>query len=133
MSRRRGNDMEKRDIIIRAGGLSLAAEIYDTETGRAVFDILPLSGRASRWGDEIYFAIPLSIGQAPDARDIVRMGEIGYWPDGNALCLFFGKTPVSHGDEIRAASPVNVFGMITEDPTELAAVGEGSPVTVERA
>jgi hypothetical protein len=125
--------MEKRDIVIRAGDCSLRAEIYDTGTGRAVLDILPLAGRVSRWGDEIYFAIPLSIGREPDARDVVRMGEIGYWPDGNALCIFFGKTPVSRGDEIRAASPVNVFGMITEDPTWLAAVEEGSPVTVQRA
>ena len=90
----------------------LSARIYENETGDAILGILPISGRANRWGDEIYFSIPARLGRAPDARDIVRMGELGYWPDGNALCIFFGKTPVSRGDEIRAASPVNIFGML---------------------
>ena len=83
----------ERNVIIRAGGLALSARIYENETGSAILGILPITGRANRWGDEIYFSIPLVLGRAPDARDIVQMGELGYWPDGNALCIFFGKTP----------------------------------------
>jgi len=123
----------KRRILIGAGGLSLRAEIYENETGDVILKRLPVTGRANRWGEEIYFSIPVSLTCAPDARVIVRKGELGYWPDGNALCIFFGKTPVSRGDEIRAASPVNIFGMIIDDPTELTAVDDGSPVIVERA
>jgi hypothetical protein len=60
-------------------------------------------------------------------------GELGYWPDGKAFCIFFGKTPVSRGEEIRAASPVNIFGMVTDDPTPLTGVPDGSPITIDRA
>ncbi len=122
----------ERNVIIRTGGLALPARIYENETGSAILGILPISGRANRWGDEIYFSIPLVLGRAPDARDIVQRGELGYWPDGNALCIFFGKTPVSLGDEIRAASPVNIFGDITDDPALLSSVPEGSPITIDR-
>lgn len=120
-------------VIIRAGDLEVTARIYDNETGRAILGIVPITGRANRWGEEIYFTIPLALGRARDARDVVRMGELGYWPDGSALCIFFGKTPVSRGDEIRAASPVNIFGMVEGDVTRLSAVPDGSPVTVDRA
>lgn len=122
----------ERNVIIRAGGLALSARIYENETGSAILGILPISGRANRWGDEIYFSIPLVLGRAPDARDVVHLGELGYWPDGNALCIFFGKTPVSVGDEIRAASPVNIFGVVADDPALLSSVPDGSPITIDR-
>jgi hypothetical protein len=125
--------MGKRRIAIRAGDLTLFAQIYENETGNAILDILPIVGQANRWGDEIYFSIPLSLNRDPDARDVVQMGELGYWPDGNALCIFFGKTPMSHGDEIRAASPVNIFGMVTDDPTLFAAVDDGTRIAVDKA
>jgi uncharacterized protein len=125
--------LKEHAVVIRAGDLALPARIYENETGSAILGILPIAGRANRWGDEIYFSIPLTLGRAPDARDAVRMGELGYWPDGNAFCIFFGKTPVSRGDEIRAASPVNIFGMIDGDPAVLSAVDDGSPITIDRA
>jgi hypothetical protein len=123
----------ERRVVIRAGGVSLHARIYENETASAILEILPLTGQASRWGDEIYFSIPLSLVRAPDARDVVEIGELGYWPDGNSFCVFFGETPISRANEIRAASPVNIFGMVTDDPTALASVDDGSRVTVERA
>lgn len=70
--------MGKRRVVIRVGGLSLCAEIYENETGNAILPILPIVGHASRWGDEIYFSIPLSLSRAPDARDVVRVGELVY-------------------------------------------------------
>jgi uncharacterized protein len=127
------NAHKERSVLIRAGNLALSARIYENETGDAILGILPIAGRVNRWGDEIYFSIPLALGVAPDARDVVRMGELGYWPDGSSFCIFFGKTPVSRGDEIRAASPVNIFGMVTGDPTLLSAVADGSPIAIDRA
>jgi hypothetical protein len=123
---------ENRTVVIRAHGLELAAEIYHNETGDKILAGLPIAGRANRWGDEIYFSIPLSLPRAPDARDVVQAGELGYWPDGNSFCIFFGKTPISRGDEIQAASPVNIFGRVTGDPTLLASVNDGQEITVDR-
>lgn len=119
-------------VVIRAGDLVLPARIYANETGSAVLGIVPITGRANRWGEEIYFSIPLALGRAQDARDVVRIGELGYWPDGNALCIFFGKTPISRGDEIRAASPVNIFGIVEGDPACFSAVPDGCPITIDR-
>lgn len=126
------DDTENRTIIIRVGDLALSALIFENETGDAILEILPIFGRANRWGDEIYFSIPLALGRAPDARDVVQTGELGYWPDGSSFCIFFGKTPVSRGDEIRAASPVNVFGIVTDDPAALSTVQDGSRITIDR-
>ncbi len=123
---------EKRTVVIRAGALELTAEIYGNETGDRILAILPVTSPANRWGDEIYFSIPLSLPRAPDARDVVYVGELGYWPNGNSFCIFFGKTPMSRGDEIRAASPVNIFGRVMDDPTLLASVNDGQEITVER-
>ena len=61
------------------------------------------------------------------------MGDLGYWPPGKALCLFFGPTPASQGDEIRPASAVNVVGKLEGDPTVLKRVRPGSRVIVEKA
>jgi hypothetical protein len=121
----------KRTIVIRTTAVELAAEIDANETGEKIFAILPVSSRASRWGDEIYFSIPLSMPRAPDARDIVEAGELGFWPDGSAFCIFFGKTPVSRGDEIRTASPVNIFGRVIDDPKLLASVQDGEEITID--
>jgi uncharacterized protein len=123
----------KRRVLIHAGDLALTAEIYENETGDAILDILPIEGAANRWGDEIYFTIPLSLARAPDAREIVNKGELGYWPDGSSFCIFFGKTPMSRADEIRAASAVNIFGMVTDDSTVLTAVPDGCRITIDRA
>ena len=66
-----------------------------------------------------------------DAREVVEYGDVGYWPPGQALCLFFGPTPASRGDEIRPASPVNVVGRMEGDPSVLKRVRSGSKVLVE--
>lgn len=101
------------------------------ETRAAIADGLPLSGDASRWGDELYFTVPVDV--APEnARASVRVGAVAYWPGGDALCVFWGPTPASHGDEPRAAAPVNVVATIANvDP--LATLEGGARITVERA
>ena len=119
-------------IRIRAGAISALAVLDDSETASAVWEALPLKARANRWGDEIYFGIPVQVGAAEDARDVVESGELGYWPPGSAFCIFWGLTPASQRDEIRAASPVNVFGRLTGDPLVFHPVTSGAEITLER-
>jgi hypothetical protein len=122
-----------RKISIKSGDLTVTATLKADETAEAIWDALPIEGRASTWGDEIYFSIPVQVKPAGDARDVVEIGELGYWPPGSAFCIFFGRTPASHGTEPRAASPVNVFGRIDGDATVFKVVRGGAKVTIERA
>ena len=124
--------MEERRIRITAGDLVVSAALAATATADLLWSRLPVEGSGSTWGDEIYFRTSIEAGEE-DGREVVDMGDIGYWPPGQALCLFFGPTPASRGDEIRPASPVNVVGRIEGDPTVLKAVPSGTRVLVERA
>ena len=119
-------------ITITAGTLSMAAELNDSPTAQAICQALPITGRAQTWGDEIYFRIPVSSDAAPDARAEVAVGELGYWPVGQALCIFFGPTPASDGDEPRAASPVNIVGRVTGEATAFRQVASGTEVVVQK-
>jgi hypothetical protein len=120
-------------ILISAGDLSLAAELNDGPTAQKVWEALPLEGRANVWGDEIYFEIPVKAGAEPDARAEVEVGELGYWPVGNAFCIFFGPTPVSVDERPRAYSPVNILGRVLGDAVRFRAVEAGTPVKLVRA
>ena len=123
---------DARAITIRAGSVEATARLSATKTAEAIWNALPIEGRASRWGDEIYFSIGLSLaGEA--GREVVEVGDLGYWPPGKALCIFFGPTPASEGKEPRAASPVNVFGRVDGDATRFRAVKDGTRVTIERS
>jgi hypothetical protein len=107
-----------RRVKITVGEVVLTAELKDTETARRIWEALPLEATGSRWGDEIYFDVPVKMVEE-DPQAVVDEGDLGYWPPGTAFCLFWGPTPASEGDEIRPASPVNVFGRIVEDATQL--------------
>jgi hypothetical protein len=121
------------DIVIIAGNLRLEGHLSDTPTGRALAEALPLEGKAQRWGDEIYFSVSQVVQELDDHAAVsVQVGDIGYWPPGRALCLFFGMTPSSVPGEIRPASAVNLVGRIDGDPCCLAGVSEGDTVRVER-
>ena len=122
-----------RKIRISAGGVSATAALADNETADAIWAALPITGRANRWGAEIYFRIPVIVPLAADAREVMEAGELGYWPPGTAFCLFWGPTPASHGDEIRAASPVNPFGRLEGDSAAFDGVPDGAEVKIERA
>ena len=121
------------NIQITSGDITIGAGLFDTPTGRAIAEALPIEGSVNRWGGEIYFSIPVSIGLEDDSRDILEPGELGYWPTGSAFCIFFGSTPVSQGDEPRAASNVNVFGKVIGDLTPLWNVKGGANITVTMA
>ncbi len=118
-------------IQIIAGKEILPASLNDSPTARAIARKLPIIGIGQRWGDEIYFDIPVQMDLEPDAREVVQAGELGYWPTGNAFCIFFGLTPVSQGDEIRAASAVNIIGCVQGDLSVLRNVRSGTEVRIE--
>ena len=118
-------------IRITAGQVSATATLVESGTARAIWDALPIEAAGSTWGDEIYFSIPVRRPEE-DARETVDLGDLGYWPPGTAFCIFFGPTPASRGDEIRPASPVNVFGRVDGDPLAFKQVASGSRVRLER-
>jgi len=118
-------------IKINAGEVELKAELNDSPTAKKIAAVLPIEGRAQRWGEEIYFAIPVQVEPEPDAREEVEVGEMGYWPTGNAFCLFFGPTPASSGEKPRAASAVNIIGRFEGDLAALCEVANGKTVTIE--
>jgi hypothetical protein len=121
-----------RSIRIRAGGVTATATLNDSPTADAIWKALPITARGNTWGDEIYFGIPIHLPEADDAQEIVALGDLGYWPPGHALCIFYGRTPMSRGNEIRPASAVNVWGKVDGDATVFRGVAGGSTVVVER-
>ena len=119
-------------ITITAGKVMVDAELNESQTAKAIAEALPIRAKAQRWGGEIYFSIPLSCELQADSREVMEAGELGYWPPGTAFCIFFGPTPASQSDEIRAASAVNVVGKMKSDWSELWDVPDGADVSVEK-
>lgn len=119
-------------ITITAGAVEVSAELNDTDAAEAVWNALPISAPGNTWGDEIYFRIPVAA-KPEDLQEVVDFGDLAYWPPGSALCIFFGPTPASRGDEIRPASAVAVIGRITGDAAQLRQVSAGTTVTVTQA
>ncbi len=119
-------------IKITAGNVSMEAELNDTQTAQKIWDALPIEQKGNTWGYEIYFAIPVKA-KEENAKEVVDLGDIAYWPPGNAFCIFFGPTPVSRGDECRAASPVNVVGKLLGNPEDFRKVANGTKVIIEKA
>ena len=119
-----------RTIQIKAGGIEVIAELNNTKTAQAIWEAFPIKSRVNLWGDEIYFSIPVSL-ELENAQELVSVGDLGYWPSGTAFCIFFGPTPISKGQEIRPASPVNVFGKIIGDTNVLKQVASGTEITIK--
>lgn len=113
------------DIAIRVGSLELKGVLNDTPTGRKIAGVLPLKSTFNTWGDEIYFPIPVEADLEKTAREEVEVGDLGYWPAGNAFCIFFGPTPMSREGKIIPASAVNIIGKVVDDAALLkGAMGE---------
>jgi len=115
------------------GTLKLDAELLDTPTASAIAAVLPVEAQVLTWGEEVYFDVPVRIAREPDARAVVTPGEIAYWPEGPAIAIGFGRTPISRGDETRLASPVNVFASALGDVKALGTIEAGTRVRVSTA
>jgi hypothetical protein len=118
-------------IRITAGDVGMEAELNDSKISRAIWNALPIEQVGLTWGDEIYFSIPVQA-EAENAREVVQLGDLGYWPPGTAFCIFFGPTPASQGDEIRPASAVEVVGHLLGEPTDFKRVRSGTVVSIEK-
>jgi len=125
--------VRKIEIVTEATGRVIGEidERKNPETGQAIWDGLPIEAKAIRWGEEIYFEIPVKI-REEDSQQDVEIGDLAYWPPGSAFCIFFGRTPVSKGDKPRAYSPVNVFGRILGDAKVFKKVRDGDPIRIDR-
>ena len=121
-----------RKLKMTIGGIEITAELFDTPTADAIYQNLPFSSTARTWGEEVYFDTPVTSENEADARDVVEAGELAFWLTGKAIAIGFGPTPVSQGEEIRLASPCNVWGRAVEDVRGLMVVKDGDPINVER-
>lgn len=118
-------------IRIRTGLVEAVAELNNTKTAQAIWESLPIKARVNLWGEEIYFSLPLSL-ELEVGQELISAGDLGYWPQGSAFCIFFGPTPISRGGEIRPASPVTVFGKVIGDNSLFKQVASGTEITIEK-
>lgn len=83
-----------RKIRIKTSLVEVVAELNDTKTAQAIWEALPIKRHGNLWDEEIFFSIPLSL--EPEAgQELVSIGNLGYWPQGSAFCVFFGPTLIS--------------------------------------
>ena len=122
-----------RQLKLTIGEVVIRAELLDTPTADALYAAAPFETRASTWGEEVYFTTPVSLAREPGAKAVVEPGELAFWPDGDAIAIGYGRTPISRGDECRLASPCNIWGKALDDVKALKAVRNGASIKVERA
>lgn len=121
------------EILIQSGNHVFEAILNDSPTAALIIEILPVEGRVNTWGDEIYFPAAINCNLENEASADVAVGDIAFWPAGNMFCIFFGPTPVSEGNQPRAASAVNVIGKITSNIKNLSQVNAADSIRVSLA
>jgi hypothetical protein len=117
-------------IKIVTGSTEAFVELNNAKTASAVAGALPFESIAHRWGEEIYFNIPLEL-ELENGKEVLELGDIAYWPPGKSMCIFFGPTPSSKGSEVRAYSAVSVFGRVIGEAKIFRNVKEGERIRVE--
>ena len=120
------------EIIITLKEIIIHAELLDTPCAKAIVNVLPIEARPNEWGDEFYFTIPVEMPLDETATKKVKVGDIGYWPPGNALAIFFGPTPLSSGTDPVPASEVNLVGRITDDAALLRKAKGAVKIRIEK-
>lgn len=122
--------MEKK-IVIKTDKVKMEAELNDSQTAKAIWDSLPLATEVNTWGEEIYFEIPVKSALENGVEE-VQVGDLGYWPQGNCFCIFFGLTPMSSEGHIKPASAVNIIGRISGKAEEWKTVKDGEWISIEK-
>ncbi|GAB5047085.1 cyclophilin-like fold protein [Thermodesulfovibrio sp. TK110] len=113
-------------------GKEIKAELYDTECAKKILEALPIESKINEWGEEFYFSIGITMPLDSTATTCVAVGDIGYWPPGKALAVFFGKTPLSTGEDPVAASEVNIVGKVIDDPAILKTLKGAKKIRIEK-
>ncbi len=124
--------MSARQIKMTIGSVVLEAELLDTPTAEAIWNALPFTSKANTWGEEVYFSTPVHVKREADARDVVQPGEVAFWIEGDSIAIGFGRTPISHGNEIRLAAKTNIWGKAKGDVKQLKPVKAGAAIKVEK-
>ena len=128
-----GKFFKMKKILLKVENIAVEAELNNSITAEKIWELLPIEGSVNTWGEEIYFAIGSKIALEEDSSEIVSIGDLAYWPPGEAFCIFFGITPASYDDEIRAASAVNIFGRIIGDTRVFKKVRAGTKIWIEKS
>jgi len=110
-------------IIIKSGNVELKAELLDNSTANKIKEILPITAKAQTWEDEIYFEISTHVELDDSAKEVVELGDLGFWPQGDCFCIFFGQQPVS---------AVNIFGKVLGDLSKLKEIKDGDEIKIEK-
>jgi hypothetical protein len=122
--------MAKR-FLMKTAVADVLVELNESSTADAVWLALPFETYVNVWGEEIYFEIPVDM-RLENGRKPMSIGEVAYWPEGKALCFFFGRTPVSTGPEPVAISPVTPIGKVIENLEGLKAIGDRMRASLDR-
>ena len=116
-------------VIFTTDRVKFEGELNETLTARAIIQALPITSTVQRWGEEVYFMIPLELRQEQPTME-VHVGDLAYWPQGPALCIFFGPTPASNTEAPKPASPVTIIGRTTESLGTLRSIQAGRSITI---
>ena len=119
-------------LFLRFKSGTLAVELLDTPTSRALLEALPFDAEAQTWGEEVYFATPVKAKLEHDARQVVEPGTVCFWTEGDALALPYGRTPISTDERPKLAARCNVLGTLAGDARTLAAIKAGQKIRVEK-
>ena len=106
--------------------------LLDTPTADKIWNSLPISSKINTWGKEIYFYTEVVAKKEPDAKSVIDLGEIAYWPAGKAIAIGFGSTPISQNNEIRLADDCNIWGKTNFDLKKLDNITEGKLIKIEK-